>query len=67
MESVKFEPNATVIIISGKHSGKLAKLKKIEKGMMKRAWVEIEGEKTEAPIRLVMAVGKEEPLIKLVE
>jgi len=67
MESVKFEPNVTVMIISGKHGGKLAKLKKIEKGMMKRVWVEIAGEKTEAPIRLVIAVGKEEPLIKLVE
>ncbi|MEM5804386.1 MAG: 30S ribosomal protein S4e [Candidatus Aenigmatarchaeota archaeon] len=62
--SVKFEPGATVMVISGKHSGRIAKLEKVEKGLLKRAWLEIGGEKTETPLKLVVAVGKEEPLIR---
>ncbi|MFQ6010168.1 MAG: 30S ribosomal protein S4e [Candidatus Aenigmatarchaeota archaeon] len=64
IDAVKFEPGILVIIISGKHSGKIAKLKKIEKGMVKRVWLETEGREMETPMRVVMGIGSKEPLIK---
>ena len=67
IDSVKFEPGIMVMIISGKHSGKVAKLNKIEKGMVKRVWIETEGREMETPMRLVMGIGSKEPLIKIGE
>jgi small subunit ribosomal protein S4e len=63
-EHIALEPGAMVFITKGMNIGKTAKLIDIERGV-KRVWLEREGQKFEAPLHGVMAVGKDRPLIEL--
>jgi small subunit ribosomal protein S4e len=65
-EHIALEPGITVLITKGMNRGKTAKLVEIERGR-NRVWLEGEGKKFEAPLRGVMAVGRDEPLIELGE
>ena len=67
LEHIKFEPESMVMIISGKYTGRLAILKKIETGINKRVWLDMEGKSFEAPLDAVVMVGKSEPVMKLGE
>lgn len=63
-EHITLEPGVLVLITKGRQSGKTAKLRDIERER-KRVWLEEKGEKFEAPLFGVMAVGKDRPLIGL--
>ena len=61
VEHIKFEKGSIAMILGGKNAGKVAKIKEIEKN---RVW--LEEEKTfEVPKKLLIVIGKDEPLIKL--
>lgn len=69
-EHLKFEPESKVLIISGKNSGKTAKLRRIEilrSTQPNRIWLEDERGEFEAPFDFVMVIGKEKPVINLGE
>lgn len=61
IEHIKFEKNSLALVLSGKNSGKVAKIDNIEKN---RVWL---GDKKlfEVPKNLIMVVGRDKPLIKL--
>jgi small subunit ribosomal protein S4e len=58
---LKFDKNATAIVLGGKNSGIISKIKEVEKD---RAWL---GEENsfEVPRRLLLIVGKDKPAIKI--
>ena len=61
IDHIKFAENSTCIIFKGKNAGKIGKIKAIEKDRILMG-----DEKTiEVPKDFVMAVGREQPLIKL--
>jgi len=61
IEHIKFEKDSLALVLSGKNSGKIAKINNIEKD---RVWL---GDKKlfEVPKNLIMVVGRDKPLIKL--
>ncbi|MEM5814638.1 MAG: S4 domain-containing protein [Candidatus Aenigmatarchaeota archaeon] len=63
-EHIPLEPGALVLIKKGAHAGKTAKLIDMKRER-KRVWLEEGGQKFEAPLHGVMAVGKDKPLIEL--
>jgi small subunit ribosomal protein S4e len=65
-EHIPLEPGVVVLVIKGAHGGRLAKLIDIERERG-RVWIEEKGQKFEAPLNGVVAVGKDKPLIELGE
>ncbi len=63
-EHIALEPGALVLITKGAQAGKTAKLIDIERERSK-VWLEDNGQKFEAPLHGVVAVGKDRPLIEL--
>ena len=63
-QHLPFEEGAVVMITSGKRSGIVSKIKKIER-KNKRVWLETKEGDTEVPISSVMVVGKDRPAVKL--
>jgi small subunit ribosomal protein S4e len=65
-EHIPLEPGVVVLVIKGAHGGRLAKLIDIERERG-RVWIEEKGQKFEAPLNGVVAVGRDKPLIELGE
>jgi small subunit ribosomal protein S4e len=61
IDHLKFEKDFTALVFGGKNSGKIAKIKTIEKD---RVWL-IDEKEFEVPKDLIMIVGREKPMIKL--
>jgi len=62
IDHIKFEEGSLALVFRGKNAGKIAKIKKIEGN---RIW--LGEEKTfEVPKNLVIAIGRDKPLIKVI-
>ena len=61
VDHIKFEKGCMVIVIGGKRSGELAKVKSIDNN---RLWLD-DKEPFEIPKDMVIAVGKDKPMIKI--
>ncbi len=62
-EHIKLEPNSLVLVTGGSNIGKMARVSKIEEN---RVWLKDEKE-IEVPKKFVIVIGKDKPLIKVVE
>lgn len=62
-ERIPLEQGVLALITCGANSGKLARVKSIERGLFPRAWLLLDSQTFEAPLRLVMPVGKERSVI----
>ena len=61
VEHIKFEKGSIAMVLGGKNTGKISKIKEIDKD---RVW--LIGEKTfEVPKELLIVVGKDKPMIKI--
>jgi small subunit ribosomal protein S4e len=68
IDVIKLEKGAQVIVIRGINAGYVGKISEIKEGtfvLLKRALVDIEGRQIEIPTDLIMAVGKETPVIQI--
>ena len=68
LEVIKMEKNTQILVISGANAGKSGEIKEIKEGtfiLPKRIVTTIDGKLIEIPIRLVIAVGKEKPVIQI--
>ena len=68
LDVIKLEKGSQVIIIRGVNSGKIGSVEDIKEGtfiLPKRVFVSLENQKIEIPTTLVMAVGKNKPLIQI--
>jgi small subunit ribosomal protein S4e len=63
-EHIKFEDGSYAFLIGGKHIGEHGRLSKIIKNL---AVIDIKGEKFETPVDYVYIVGKDKPLMKMIE
>ena len=64
----KLEKNSQVIVIKGVNAGKIGHVDKIKDGsfsLSKRIDLVMDDKKVEIPLRLVMVVGKEKPVIQI--
>lgn len=61
LDHIKFEKGVLALVVRGQHAGKVARIDKVEKN---RVWLEGES-KFEVPKELVIAIGKNEPAIKV--
>jgi small subunit ribosomal protein S4e len=68
VDIIKLEKGAQVIVTSGVNVGKMGKIEEIKEGtfvLLKRALVDIGDRQIEIPTDLVMAVGKDKPVIQI--
>jgi small subunit ribosomal protein S4e len=68
VSNVKMDKGSLVIFLKGKASGKLGVVNKILPGGLtsqKSALVDVEGSTVKVPVRILLAVGAEKPLISL--
>ena len=68
LDVIKLEKNSQVIIIKGVNAGKIGHVDKIKDGsfsLSKRIDLVMDDKKVEIPLRLVMVVGKEKPVIQI--
>lgn len=68
LDVIKLEKGAQVIVTSGVNVGKMGKIAEIKEGtfvLPKRALVDIDDRQIEIPSDLVMAVGKDKPVIQI--
>ena len=68
LDVIKLEKNSQVIIIKGVNAGKIGYVDKIKDGsfsLSKRIDLVMDDKKVEIPLRLVMVVGKEKPVIQI--
>lgn len=68
LDVIKLEKGAQVIVTSGVNAGKIGKVAEIEEGtfvLPRRALVDIDDRQIEIPSDLVMAVGKDKPVIQI--
>ena len=64
-EKLPLEEGAISLITYGANAGRLARIRKIERGLYPRAWLHADNETFEAPLAAVMPVGKEKAVIKV--
>ena len=65
---IAFEKGSTALIITGENAGTVGKIEDIQDGIFslpKRALVSFDGKSVELPVEMVMAVGKDKPVIKV--
>ena len=68
LDVIKLEKNSQVIVIKGVNAGKIGHVDKIKDGsfsLSKRIDLVIDDKKIEIPLRLVMVIGKEKPVIQI--
>ena len=68
LDVIKLEKNSQVIVIKGVNAGKIGHVDKIKDGsfsLSKRIDLVMDDKKVEIPLRLVMVVGKEKPVIQI--
>jgi small subunit ribosomal protein S4e len=68
LEVIKLEKGSQVIVTKGINAGQIGKVEEIRKGtyiLPKRALISLGERKIEIPLDLVMAVGKEKPVIQV--
>ncbi|MGI0101115.1 MAG: 30S ribosomal protein S4e [Nitrosotalea sp.] len=68
LDVIKLEKGAQVIVTSGVNVGKVGKIAEIKEGtfvLPRRALVDIDDKQIEIPSDLVMAVGKDKPVIQI--
>ncbi|MGI0068646.1 MAG: 30S ribosomal protein S4e, partial [Nitrosopumilaceae archaeon] len=68
VDIIKLEKGAQVIVTSGVNVGKMGKIEEIKQGtfvLLKRALVDIGDRQIEIPTDLIMAVGKDKPVIQI--
>ncbi|VVC05847.1 30S ribosomal protein S4e [uncultured archaeon] len=68
VDVIKLEKGAQVIVTSGVNVGKTGKIEEIKEGsfvLLKRALVDIGDRQIEIPTDLIMAVGKDKPVIQI--
>lgn len=68
VDIIKLEKGAQVVVTSGVNVGKMGKIEEIKEGtfvLLKRALVDIGDRQIEIPTDLVMAVGKDKPVIQI--
>ena len=68
LDVIKLEKNSQVIVIKGVNAGKIGYVDKIKDGsfsLSKRIDLVMDDKKVEIPLRLVMVVGKEKPVIQI--
>ncbi len=68
LETLKLENGCTVIVTNGINAGQIGHVDKIKDGtfsLPKRIDLVINDKKIEIPVRLVMVIGKEKPVIKV--
>jgi len=68
LEVIKLEKNTKILITSGINAGKTGEVKEIKEGtfvLTKRIVTNIDDKLIEIPIRLVIAVGKDKPVIQI--
>ena len=68
LDVIKLEKGAQVIVTSGVNAGKIGKVAEMEAGtfvLPRRALVDIDDRQIEIPSDLVMAVGKDHPVIQI--
>jgi small subunit ribosomal protein S4e len=68
LDTVKLENGSHVIVIRGINAGQVGIVEEIKEGsfiLPKRVLVSLEGRKIEIPIEIVMAVGKDKPIIQI--
>lgn len=68
LDIIKLEKNAQVVVTSGVNVGKMGKINEIKPGtfvLPKRALVDIGERQIEIPADLIMAVGKDKPMLQI--
>jgi len=68
IDIIKLEKGAQVIVTSGVNVGKMGRVEEIKEGtfvLLKRALVDIGNRQIEIPTDLIMAVGKDKPVIQI--
>jgi small subunit ribosomal protein S4e len=68
LDSVKLEKGIQVIVTRGINAGQVGSIEEIKEGsfiLPKRVLVSLEGREIEIPIEIVMAVGKDKPIIQI--
>ncbi|MEE3213349.1 MAG: 30S ribosomal protein S4e [Thermoproteota archaeon] len=68
LEVIKLEKNTKILITSGVNAGKIGEIKEIKEGtfvLTKRIITTIDDKLIEIPIRLVIAVGKDKPVMQI--
>jgi small subunit ribosomal protein S4e len=68
VDVIKLEKGAQVIVTSGVNVGKMGRIEEIKEGtfvLLKRALVDIGDRQIEIPTDLIMAVGKDKPVIQI--
>ena len=68
LDVIKLEKNSQVIVIKGVNAGKIGHVDKIKDGsfsLSKRIDLVMDDKKIEIPLRLVMVIGKEKPVIQI--
>lgn len=68
LDIIKLEKNAQVVVTSGVNVGKMGKVNEIKPGtfvLPKRALVDIGERQIEIPADLIMAVGKDKPMLQI--
>ncbi len=68
VDKVKLEKDSLVLFLKGKHIGKIGVVKDIIKGTFtseKSAEVYVEGESVKVPLRMILAVGKDKPILSV--
>ena len=68
LEVSKLEKDAQIIIIDGINAGKIGKINEIKEGtftLPKRVVTNIDEKIMEIPVRLVLVIGKEKPLVQI--
>jgi len=68
LEIIKLEKNSQILVTSGVNAGKTGEIKEIKEGtftLTKRIVTNIDEKLIEIPIRLVIAVGKDKPVIQI--
>ena len=68
LDVIKLEKNSQVIVIKGVNAGKIGHVDKIKDGsfsLSKRIDLVMDDKKIEIPLRLIMVIGKEKPVIQI--
>jgi small subunit ribosomal protein S4e len=67
-DHIKFEKGATALIVTGENAGKTGKIEDLREGVFTlptRALISIGDRTVELPVEMVMAIGKDKPVIKV--
>ena len=68
LDVVKLEKNSQVIVIKGVNAGRIGYIDKIKDGtfgLSKRIDLVMDDRKIEIPLKLIMVIGKEKPVIQI--